>query len=373
MKLRVEKTQLSTAISRVQGALTEKNLAQIALKAEENTLTVMAMDRHISIYCDIECEVEQPGTVFLPAKLFSDVSRELPTGYAFLSTEEASLVITAGSCNEFTMNVPLIDDLSWTDKPEIISAGSAVLPTDQLSYMISQVQFCVAMESPHNYGAVGYLHKNTESGLRLVGTDGFRLSYCDVECELPENFLPKGVCLSKRALNEFSKICNEGFESISFSIADDFSTMLLQASGYSIYIRLSNVQYPNYQGVLPQKHPAEVEVSRPQMQSVTKRVMLAADKTRAVRLNFEIDTLTLSSKTMGGSSGSENVSISGYDGGSCQIAVNGKFLSDVFNTTTSTSLRLEFDSQSDPFVITPVSEPTHCRSKHVLVPIHESQ
>ena len=84
MKLRVEKTQLSTAISRVQGALTEKNLAQIALKAVDSTLTVMAMDRHISIYCDIDCEVEQAGTVFLPAKLFSDVSRELPTGFVFL-------------------------------------------------------------------------------------------------------------------------------------------------------------------------------------------------------------------------------------------------------------------------------------------------
>ena len=52
------------------------------------------------------------------------------------------------------------------------------------------------------------------------------------------------------------------------------------------------------------------------MQSVTKRVMLAADKTRAVRLNFQESHLTFSSKTMGGSSGSENVSISGYDGGS---------------------------------------------------------
>lgn len=373
MKIKVEKSLLSTAISRVQGALTEKNLAQISLKAHDNVLTVMAMDRHISIYCDVECEVEASGTAFVPARLFSDIGRELPQGYAVLEIEASWLVITAGVNNEFTMKLPLIDELTWTEKPQIVTAGNAVLHTDQLSYMISQVQFCVAMESPHNYGAVGYLHKNDQGGLRLVGTDGFRLSYCDIECELPEEILKKGVCLSKRALNEFSKICNEGFDTISMSISDDQSMLMLQASGYVIFVRLSNVQYPNYQGVLPSKHPSEVEVSRPQMQSVTKRVMLAADKTRAVRLQFDQENLTLSSKTMGGQSGSEDIHISGYQGDACQIAVNGKFLSDVFNTTTSTSLRLEFDGQSDPFVITPVNEPQSCRSKHVLVPIHESQ
>lgn len=373
MKLRVEKTQLLTAINRVQGALTEKNLAQIGVKASDNTLTVMAMDRHISIYCDIETEIDQTGTVFLPARLFSDVTRELPNSLVYLEVENSWFNITAGEHNEFNMRLPLIDDLMWSDKPEITAASSVVLNTDQLSYMISQVQFCVAMESPHNYGSVGYLHKNEEGGLRLVGTDGFRLSYCDIKCSMPENFLHKGVCLSKRALNEFLKICNEGFETVSLSLSEDESTLVLQVSGYSIFIRLSNVQYPNYQGVLPSKHPFEVEVSRPQMQSVTKRVMLAADKTRAVRLNFQTDNLVLSSKTMGGSSGSEEVAISEFEGKDCHLAVNGKFLSDVFNTTTSTSLRLEFNGQSDPFVIIPVSEPQQCVSKHVLVPIHESQ
>ena len=126
-------------------------------------------------------------------------------GSITLSAADGSLEIIAGTHHQFNMTVRLIEDLVWPEKPNLEASGDVVLNTDQLSYMISQVQFCVAMESPHNYGAVGFLHRNSEDGLRLVGTDGFRLSYCDLNVDLPNNFLNTGVCLTKRALGEFFK------------------------------------------------------------------------------------------------------------------------------------------------------------------------
>ena len=102
----------------------------------------MAMDRHISIYCEIETEIDQTGTVFLPARLFSDVTRELPNSLVYLEVENSWFNITAGEHNEFNMRLPLIDDLMWSDKPEITAASSVVLNTDQLSYMISRSILC---------------------------------------------------------------------------------------------------------------------------------------------------------------------------------------------------------------------------------------
>ena len=137
---------------------------------------------------------------------------------------------------------------------------------------------------------------------------------------------------------------------------------------------LSAVKYPNYVGVLPKVDHSGVVVSRSQIQSVTKRVLLAADKSRALQLCFANSSLTLNSKTMGSSEGRETISLDDYQGDKFDVAVNGKFLTDVFQTTSSDNLLLQFNpaSSEEPMVIVPRTEPVECCSKHVLVPIKQN-
>ena len=77
---------------------------------------------------------------------------------------------------------------------------------------------------------------------------------------------------------------------------------------------------------------------------------------------------------MGSSEGRETVALDDYHGPRFDIAVNGKFLTDVFATTESDNLMLQFNQESneDPIVIVPRTEPSDCRSKHVLVPIKQN-
>lgn len=374
MKIQIAKNLLVTATNRVQGAITERSLAQIGLHAMPGQLQVAATDRILAVYSTLASEVTQPGTVFVPAKLFSEVVKELPDGPVHLVKEAAYLLITAGGKGEFTMKLPIVDDVVWRDPPDISSDNAAELPSSRLSYMIDQVQFCVAHDSPRNYGAVGFLHKPTKESCRLVGTDGFRLSYCEIATPMPDGFLGNGVCLSKRALAELHRMCGEGYEAVRLSISADETTLVAEVPDYRIYIRLSAVKYPNYMGVLPTKKLQGVMVSRNYLQNVAKRVLLAADKSRALQLSFSDSSLTLNSKTMGSSEGRETVPLEDYHGPRFDIAVNGKFLTDVFTTTESDSLNLQFnqDSNEDPIVIVPRTEPSDCRSKHVLVPIKQS-
>jgi DNA polymerase-3 subunit beta len=374
MRITIPKNLLSAATSRVQGAITERSLAQIGLHADHDKLQVAATDRILAIYSSLQCLVEESGTVFVPARLFSDVVKELPDGQVRLLQEGSYLLITAGQNAEFEMKLPLIDDLTWREPPAINTRNTAELPSARLTYMIDQVQFCVAQDSPRNYGSVAYLHKAAKSNFRLVGTDGFRLSYSELETSLPEGFLTNGVCLSKRALTELQRMCNEGFETVRLSISEDETTLVAEVPDYRIYVRLSAVKYPNYLGVIPNKKMAGVNVSRPQLATVARRVLLAADKSRALQLSFSDSSLTLNSKTMGSSEGRETVPLSDYRGPRFDVAVNGKFLTDVFATTDSQDLTLQFNQESneDPVVIVPCVEPSNCKSKHVLVPIKQN-
>ncbi len=372
MKLTTDKKLLALATSRTQGAIFERSTGQLGIKAQNSSFEIAATDRNIAIYSQIECETEVPGFAFIQAKLFTDVVRELPPGAVELSTDSSWLWVKGGENKSYTMKLPLVEESTWREAPNTGADVVATLPADRIRYMIEQVQFCVAFESTRNYGAVAYLHKTSPQTLRLVGTDGFRLSYCDISTDIPEGFLTQGICITKRALTELQRMASEGFEFIDLALSTDGTTLIAKVPDYKVFIRLSSVKYPNYVGVLPKTQTAQVEVARAQLQGMAKRVLLASDKSRALQLNISQSALTLSSKSAVGSEGRENFPLSGYSGKDCRIAINGKFLTDVFSTTTSDTLNLQFENEDDPIVIVPTLEPALCRSRHVLVPIKES-
>jgi len=373
MLVTVSRDQFQTAVSRLQGPLSDKNVSHIGVKTEGNNLILTASDKILTVTCSIDAQIEKEGIVFLPAKLLTDVSRELPPGQVQLKSIETGFMINAGEMSHFTMKLPQIKNVNWPTFERPNNLLTALVPSDRFQYMIEQVQFTIATDSPHPYGAVGYVHRPEPNSIRLVGTDGFRLSYCEISLEtMPADFLKNGLCLSKRALTELQKICTEGFETISLSIGDDQKTLIAEVPGYFVHLRLVNVNYPNYQGVIPSKHPQSIKLPRAGIQSMARRVLLAADKSRSLHLKFETDKLTLSSHTVGESEGQETLGLDDYKGPHCGISLNGRYLNDIISTTSSQQLLFGFKNEDQPVVIAPAAEPSECRSTHVLVPMRET-
>lgn len=370
-KIKIEKTLLNLATSRVQGAMTDRSMAQIGLNAKEGRLHVTSADQGLAIFNDLPADIASEGIVFIQAKLFSDVVRELPEGVVGLEREQSFLKITAGPKSEFTMRLPIIEEALWRDPPKVDYENAAVLPVAKISYMIEQVDSCVSSDCTRNYGTVAYLHRTgaSKESLRLVGTDSFRLSYCDIRVNMPDSFLKTGISLSKRALSELGRFAAEGFDSVKLSVADDQTTLIAEVPSYMVFIRLSSIKYPNYAGVIPDFKQPGVLVSRPHVQGVTKRVLLASDKGRVLQLSFSDSSLTLSSKNISYSEGREKIQLEGYHGPRCDIAINGKYLTDIVGVTASEKLALQFRDGVEPIVLTPYGEPADCRTKHVLVPI----
>lgn len=378
MQVVIEKQILSTMTNRIHGGLSDKNFSQLGLRTlGKDKLQLSFKDRIMSIFCEGSSTNERDGVVFLHAKLFADMVRELPPGNIRLSKEgNTHITVIAGKKNEFVMKLPLIEDLQWQNEPDMGSSNAPFeIPSSKLSYMIDQVQFCINHDSPRNYGTVGFLHKPSAQKLRLVGTDGFRLSYCEVEMDqgtVPDHFLKEsGVCISKRGLAELWRMSNEGFENVSFSVSDDMKTLIAGVEGYKIYILLSTLNFPNYQGVVPDYKTSNLNVACQDLQSVIRRVLLASDKNRTLKITVKRGELKLSSRNIGNFEGQETVGMENYDGPIGSLSVNGKFLSDIISSTVSDSINIRFNNDDNPVLIVPVSEPKECQSQHVLVPIKE--
>jgi DNA polymerase-3 subunit beta len=367
----IDRNLLNLAMSRVQGAIAERNLAHVGLNAKKGRLYVAAADQSLAIFNDFPCDIQKEGFVFVPAKLFSDLARELPEGTTYIERDGSNIKVSAGPNREFTMKLPVIDDLPWRETPTVEYDNSALVSVSKLGYMIDQVGSCVATDSPRNYGTVAFLHRpnHDKTTLRLVGTDSFRLSFCDIRTDMPDSFLKGGVSLTKRALSELQRLASEGFETVKLSISDDQTTLVAEVPNYQIFVRLSAVKYPNYASVIPDLKQRGVLMSTGHMKSVARRVLLASDKSKVLQLSFSDASLTLSSKNTANSESKERVTLEGYHGAKCDIAINGKYITDIVGVTSAEKMSLQFKDPVEPIVLTPYGEPNDCVTKHILVPI----
>lgn len=374
MRLCISRELLNQATLRIQGVIQERNLAYLALRAhEDQTIEFAAMDRAFAIFSRFTGEVSQPGFIVVQAKLISDIVKELPEGPVLITTSDKQVLIESRVKSAFSMKIPLITDQAWQDPPLLGGEKHAEISSVKLAYMIEQVQFCVNSDSTRTYGTVAYLHRPHGKLCRLVGTDGYRLSYCEIEESLPDDFIKNGVALCKRSLAELHRVCKEGFEKIKLSLSSDETTLLAQVPDYQLYMRLTQIKYPSYHAVIPKRTMDSVVINRHQLHSTARRVLLASDKNRSLHLCFNNAALTLNSKNMGNSEGKETLSLPDYTGGPFEVAINGKYLMDVFSTVESDVLSLQFNVESSeaPIVIEPKNEMAECYSKHVLVPIKQ--
>lgn len=372
MKLIIDKAQLAIAMNRVLGALSEKSTGSIAFRTGENVLEMIGADKMLTVYSESPCQTLEAGTLRTQAGLLAEVIRELPAGDILLEQEDTWLKVTAGVEQTFTIKLPGIQNRHWSEpSTELKTQPKVSILAKKFAYMIEQVQFCIAHESPRSFGVVAYLHRSAPDQLRLVGTDSFRLSYSSATFDLPEEFLDLGICLSKKALNELLKMCHEGFEYIDIFLSEDMNTLLAQVEGYKIIMTLSAIQFPRYESVIPEKTTSDVIVNRQLMQEVSKRVLLAAGKTKVLHMDFASNALVFHSKNMSNSEGRETLLTDEYRGKDCCLAINGKYLWDVCSASSAVAVRIGYNSEEEPLIIEPVCEPEGCLSRHILVPIRD--
>lgn len=371
MKFTINKEFLQTATSRLMGAISERSLSFIYLNAHSK-LEVSASDMLFSVHSEFDVEITEPGSCFVPAKLFTDLVKELPLGDIKIDVKGPNLILVGGANNEFSMKIPLLDEVSKFEPPLFSGEEPISIPSSSLAYLIDQVQFSISQNSTRNFGAVGYFHSTKNDNFRLVGSDGFRLSYCEVTGMKPTKFMKNGICLSKRGLQELIRMSNEGFENIDMELSDDQTTMMARVENYRIYMRLSSVDYPNYQRVFPNIESEGVRFSRAHILSVIKRVLIASDKTFALNFDFSRGQLTVNSRNIGNYEGQEVIPAEDYTGENVSIAINGRFFIDVLSAMKSDQFKLYFKDADTPIVVKPESEPEHCDSLHVLVPIEDS-
>ena len=368
MKCIVHADHLSTAITRVSGAFRDKSINYYALRTfEDSSLEIQAVDQTIALFSSVPSQNFEPGTLFIPAKIFSTLVKELPPFPIELSSNGTYLQVSQGS--SLSIQLPLIEKGSWQTPASQFTGETLTLTTAQLRQLIEQVIFCLAEYPSRDYGDIGCMHVLNETQLCLVATDGYRMAKSETELREPTKALTKGVCISKHGLFELARLCMVSEGDICLQFSADYNAILATMEQNRLYLLLSSTQYPDYQTILPKEWGSRFQIDKRRLYESLRRILLTADINKTVMIQTESPEVCLFSKNHQNFEAKEFIEAIEIQGTSEQISINGKFLADILTISSAEVIEFLILNQEQPVIIIPQDRNQDVKSLYVLVPI----
>ncbi|MGE5173407.1 MAG: DNA polymerase III subunit beta [Betaproteobacteria bacterium] len=355
MKLKIKKEEILKGLQRIQGVVEKKNtmpiLSNMLLTAEGAGIEIIATDLEIGLRGRYVAEVEKPGSVTVSAKKMYEIVRELPSEDIQIKVEDSNWVKILSGQSQFKL-VGLPKD-EYPALPDVAEEGMIVIDGDTLRDMIKKTLYSVG-ENDARYVLNGlFVHMTQTKGgvnLRMVGTDGHRLSMIDriIDAKHKE----ENLIIPKKAMMELRRLLEEEAPKTELRLGFSKNHALFKRDGLVMVSKLIDGNYPNYLQVVPATSTKKVTLSKEAITHAVKRVsILSKEKTNAVKLQLDKDRLVLSTNNPEVGEASEELAVD-YTGESIAIGFNSRYLMDVLTAMDKETIALELNDPLSPCLIT---------------------
>jgi DNA polymerase-3 subunit beta len=294
MKIEIEKKDLLNLIGKTQNIVDKRNtmpvLVNILLEATGDRLKVMATDLEVSLTDLVPAKVSQEGKVGVSAKSLFEITRKLSDGSVFLSKKENNwLEIKQG---KYISKIVGIGPEEYPVFPDYKPQSSIKIGATCFRDMIDKTIYSVSTDETRYH--LNGVYFELSSNLKMIATDGHRMSLVTKEIPDLSPNQPQGVIIPKKGLHEISKIIEGADGDIRFSI--EGSQFILFYQSMTLMIRLIEGRYPDYTKFIPINLPTKLKFNKENFLSCLERVsLLANQKSKAVLLTFFPGKLEISS------------------------------------------------------------------------------
>lgn len=363
MKLTILKDYLNEAIQHVSKAISSRTtlpiLSGIKIDAEPNGVTLTASDTDISIQSFIPLEhdqkviieLQQRGSVVLPAKFFTEIIKKLPS--ELIEIEVANLFHTVIRSGSTEVQLIGLDPEEYPLLPQIEEKRSITLASDLLKTMIRQTAFAV---STNEATAVltGVLWTLRDGTLKLVGCDRHRLAQRETPMNAEEDQQFHNIVISGKTLNELNKILPDENSLVDIVVSDN--QVLFKLDRILFYSRILDGTYPDTTKLIPQSFQTELLVNAKLLTDAIDRAYLLSreEKTNIVKLvMLEDQSIEISSSSSELGKVTETIPVKSLTGDLLKISFNSKFMLDALKVLDSETIRIGFTGAMSPIILTP--------------------
>jgi len=335
MKFKVSQESLSLATQTVQNIVSSKAtlpiLSNILLDLKKSNLRLNATDLDIGISCEIPVETVEEGAITIPAKKFSDIIKEMPSGDILIHAKKNNLIDIEGEGCRFKMNGLASEE--FPKFPEFKDKEVIRIDQSLLKNMLNLTSFAVSHEESR-YVLNGVLLEISGDKMCMVATDGRRLAKIEKKINTTiQNDI--SVIIPTKAIQEISRnLKEEG----AVSIVIGMNQVLFDIEGVLIATRIIEGEFPNYNQVIPEPVKNRITMNTQELLSSIRRAnLLATPDFQAIKFEVFSDKMVVSKTTPDVGESREEISIK-YGGPEMVVGFNPAFLMDFLSAISLITL-----------------------------------
>ncbi len=350
MEIKIKKEGFQTLLRWSQGIVGKKGtmpiLSNLLIEGKGNKLSIIATDLEVGITAEGDAEVKEEGRVVVNARSLYEIVREAPEETIRLASKgEAGIEVVSGKAR---FRIVGMKPEEFPNLPQVSTKGGMTLSGDELEEMVEKT-FYAASTDEARYTLNGlFLTKvlhGDKSFLRIVATDGHRLSYSEREAK----WSFQGLIISRKGISELRNLLSSGRGDVAIGV--DEKTILFQRDKVSLSIRLIEGEFPNYEQVIPRKAERIVSVDRSLIEGALRRAtIMATDQGRGVKFAFSNGKVEISSSNPDLGEASEEIAVD-YKGNAFQVGFNPRYFLDVLDILEDEKVILELKDEVSPCML----------------------
>jgi len=331
-------------------------LSHILLEWEKDSLYLTGTDLETGIREELVSKIHQKGKASVSAKKLYEIVRELPEETIHIRKKDNQWITL--QCGKSIFNLAGLDPEEFPSLPSYQDGTFSSVPTGLIREMIEKTVFAASNEESR-YHLNGLLFAQSKQGgeemLRMVATDGHRLSLVDRKNKKIFGIDEKGIIMPKKGILEVKKIIGdrggEGEMEIYFNSTHGFFKL-----GKSLtVIRLIEGEFPEYEQVIPKGNDKKLVMRKERMISSLKRVStMANERMEGVKFSLKDNSVEMSSTHQDFGDAQEEVEVA-YDGPPLQVGFNARYLIEALNVIDAEEVLMELKDEGSPGILKPSS------------------
>ncbi len=366
MKLTVLQENLKNAVSLTSHFTSPKAqlpiLGNILLKTDKTKLTLSSTNLEISVKTAIAAKIEEEGEITVNGKTFNDVISNLSSGSIEIESFQEQIKITSG---KFKSNVLGSNSADFPSLPQESGKNKFALSREELVNSLSKVLFAVSTDETRPI-LTGVLFVFTNKTLKLVATDGFRLSEVKLKSEI--NIEDLKIIIPKTVLYELTKIAADS-DSIEVSFDKESNQIIFAIGDTTLSSRIIEGEFPDYEKIIPTSSIAEINVDKAELEkSIKLASVFARDSGKIIKLRIMNDELRITAESSSSGNQETSVEIRSEEKIESEINImfNYSFVEDVLKVITDDEVKIIFasDNKASKFLDSKSSN-----FLHIIMPI----
>jgi DNA polymerase III subunit beta len=372
MKVSVSQQQLAQGLSIVSRAVSPRStlpvLANVLLATDEGRLRLAATNLELGISCWTGAQIQEEGSITVPARLLTDLVSTLPNDTVHLSVNSSTCTLSV-RCSSSSTEIKGIDAQEFPPMPATDMSEGVRIKVSDFKEMVQQVTFAASTDEARPVLQGIQTTVNAED-IVMAATDGFRVSVRKLPLTSPVR-KTMSMIIPARALNELARIATDGEGEVCMIIPSGRGQVVFRLDSAELVSQLIDGSFPDYKVIVPRAFKSHTIVSTASLLKACKQAeIIARSGNNVVRLALQPNTdrpgqveLSAQSEETGTYETKIDATI---EGPALVVAFNVRFLREVLEVIKTPNLVLETNDHKSPARVEAVGDESF---QHVIMPM----